>query len=282
MGEARIRAIVIALAILGLPVANAGSEQDPEISDAANDAQPATANNYADIVAAWFSDDASKYVAHLKMSQMPANPPPQLYYWVTFRSEPGCAFYFLSYGPNPYDFNQGTQPGFWYGRQDDCTATNDIHRANGVVATQAAPMFTVEMPRSYTNLTFRGDNLTDLKARTIDFASAAPCFSNSNPVTCGPVYSASAFPDFAETKKNYVLTKGPERPGTGSTGMNGTEAGGNETTDLGGDQDDSSAGDTTQDARTTDGSGDGRETPGADVALILAVSLAAFAFRRRK
>lgn len=271
MGERRSRALILGILIAIMPTVWAGTEEAPEITDPAGDAQPTTANNYADIVAAWFADDASKYTVHLKLNQMPANPPPQLYYWIQFKLEPGCPFYFLSYGPNPYDFDQGTQPGLWYGRQDDCAVDNDIHRANGVVATQGSPLFTIEMPRAYANLTFRGDNLTNLTALTIDFASAGPCFSNSNPVTCGPVYSASAFPDYAETEKTYALLAGPSRPLPPEENANAT--GGENATMT---QDDSRG------SESANGGEARSDTPGFEATLAVLASAAAFAARRRK
>lgn len=66
----RTSLVLTFIAILAIPAASAGTAEAPEVTDPAGDCQFAPGNHYADIVAAWISDEtADDFIVNIKLSE---------------------------------------------------------------------------------------------------------------------------------------------------------------------------------------------------------------------
>ncbi|MBI4393255.1 MAG: hypothetical protein HY556_05590 [Euryarchaeota archaeon] len=265
------------------PVASAGTEQAPEITDPTGDTQPASASAYADVVAGWITDDATKITTYVKVAQLPPNTPPNMLYIFGFAHHHGTCHSFYTYF---WVNGQTNAPEFKQGVFDDCAdqpLNNSEKATTGVAGTQGSPIFKVEFQKKELGPYFKGDALTNLSALVIDgtaFTAFAACAAGDAACQAAGAVANQAsaqagFPDGSSTEKTYTLSAGPARPEPVVV------EDGNDTMGMGGDGDPSN-GDGSGDDGNLSGDEQSRNTPGFEVAVALVATSAAFAFRRRK
>lgn len=283
LSDAPMRAIPITIVLSALlmaaplPLGSAGTEQAPEITDPANDTQPPSSSAYADIVAAWITDDATKVTTYVKLAQLPPNPPPGNLYIFGFKHHEGCESYYTYYWINN---TQGQNaPEYKQGVFDDCNGLPSRELVTtGTAPTQGVPVAKVEFKKQMMPSHFKGDRLYNLTALIIDttaFNAFIACLAGDAACQAAGALAQqtanqTAFPDSASTTKTYALAASPEPPEPEVVEdmpmHNGTDSG---------------SGATDGESNTT-GSSESANTPGFETLLVAAALASALVWRRRK
>lgn len=261
------------------PFATAGTETSPEVKDAAGDAAPAPSNNYADVLAVWFSEDAKGLRGHEKMGPFTADPPTMTFYQIFFATT-GCAQYFM------FAYLNGTMPEGFYGSFDSCANAvgEQIAAQSFTWPSRDKTVFEMTIPRAYLNGTYKGDNLTKTGANTGNGACGFAYIAGPEAGNAACTNPAVPFEyDHAGPGTDYVVTTGPERPGRGETGTGETGGDGNATAEMENGSAESDAADAGGDGSPTSNGGPPTQaTPGFEIAPFLVVAAAfAFGLRRR-
>ncbi|MCA1813858.1 MAG: hypothetical protein LC624_07900 [Halobacteriales archaeon] len=240
-----MRAALLLAVVLLAPLALAGDEASPEMTDPPQDAPTAVA--WGDIVAGWFNDTATDIAFTMKLASYTAPPPnyvwgvqanigPQLYGW--------------------YLFNSAGQGGaqFFYSKWDAQQGPTDPHQGQGEVRA-AAGTITMLIPKAYALNGTAPPGVTQATAYTGVFIGDS---------VTGMVPFGQFQADDSASGKDYLFARG----GPGVANPPGNNTPGNTTNPNG--------------TQPTDGGAQPAKTPFPAAGLAVAVvGLAALARRKR-
>lgn len=187
------------LALLAAPAVSAGSQDVPELTDAAGDCEFAFGNDYADVTAAWIADEtATSFGVYLALAKW-TEPLAQMSGYTVQFTHQGTQFGVAAvYSPDGWEYSNG------YIDFDTGDASN-FSEADGSFTPGTPAILMVTFDKSHFPHNSADNQLTSFMAGTVDFKYyAAWGLAGQTPPAESPVF----FCDEATSTATYTFTTG--------------------------------------------------------------------------
>ncbi|HWG90853.1 MAG TPA: hypothetical protein VNZ52_08415 [Candidatus Thermoplasmatota archaeon] len=222
----RTTALLPLLLLALAPLASAGTPEAPELTDPAGDCSFAPGNEYADVTAAWISDETpTDFTVNLALAKFTDAAAQATGYTIQFEHQ-GVGFGVVAfYFQNEWFFGTGRV-------NADTGDVNEYNDTEGSFTAGTPAVLAIKFPKNLFPHTDPNDKaLRRFTGGSADFKGEAPFFFDvPRPEQAPPLHQIC---DLAEGQLTYVFTSG-EHAGHGGASVVEEQFGGNVTQETGG------------------------------------------------